>query len=188
MGMAATTDFYSGDMVRELNARERRHWPRYESVHGELLVSPAPRAWHQEVIGRLYVAMRLYLDRELVGHVWSSPADISWGLPDTLVQPDVFVTSLDQARTLEWGQIRHLMLAAEVLSPGSARADRFTKRRLYQEQRTPLYWVIDADARVAELWTPETRFPRLEHELLTWHPADASTPFTLELEALFRPL
>ena len=90
--------------------------------------------------------------------------------------------------TMEWRQVRHLLLAAEVSSPSSVRADRFTKRWLYQEQRTPLYWAIDAHGRVAELWTPETRFPRLERELITWHPAGASTPFTLELETLFRPL
>ena len=38
------------------------------------------------------------------------------------------------------------MLAVEVLSPSSVRADRFTKRRLYQAQQVPLYWVVDADA------------------------------------------
>ncbi|HEY9426765.1 MAG TPA: hypothetical protein VIR34_06390 [Gemmatimonadaceae bacterium] len=62
MGMAATIDFYSGDMVRELNAREPRHWPRYETVHGELLVSPGPRPWHQLVVGRLLAELYQYLD------------------------------------------------------------------------------------------------------------------------------
>lgn len=188
MGMAATIDFYSGDMVRELNARERRHWPRYESVHGELLVSPAPRMWHQVVVDNLYGALHAYLQREPIGRAFTSPADISWGLDDVCVQPDVFVVPAAEMSTMEWRQVRHLLLAAEVSSPSSVRADRFTKRWLYQEQRTPLYWAIDAHGRVAELWTPETRFPRLERELITWHPAGASTPFTLELETLFRPL
>ncbi|HET7551158.1 MAG TPA: Uma2 family endonuclease [Gemmatimonadaceae bacterium] len=186
--MAATIDFYSGDMVRELNAREPRHWPRYETVHGELLVSPGPRPWHQMVVGRLLVALHQYLDREQVGLVLSSPSDISWGLPDVLVQPDVFVMAVDEARTLDWRQIRHLLLAIEVLSPSSVRADRFTKRRLYQEQATPLYWIVDADARSVEVWTCDAVFPRVERELPTWHPADASAPFTLSLEERFRPI
>jgi Uma2 family endonuclease len=188
MGMAATIDFYSGDMVRALNAREPRHWPRYETVHGELLVSPGPRPWHQVVVGRLLAELYQYLDREQVGLALSSPSDISWGLQDVLVQPDVFVVPLHEARALDWRQIGHLLLAAEVLSPSSVRADRFTKRRLYQERATPLYWMIDADARSVEVWTHDAVFPLVERESLTWHPAGASAPFALSLEELFRPL
>src|SRR6266487_2390651 len=106
---------------------------RYEVVLGELLVSPTPRLWHQELIGRLYAPLRVYLTSELLGLVLTSPADISWGV-DVLVQPDVFVVPLEEARLQEWSQIRHLLLAVEIVSPSSARADRFTKRRLYQEQ------------------------------------------------------
>lgn len=188
MGMAATIDFYSGDMVRELNAGEPRHWPRYETVHGELLVSTAPRMWHQEIVGRLLVAIRAYVDREQVGHAMASPSDISWGLPDILVQPDVFVIPLGEARTLDWNRVRQLLLAVEVLSPSSIRADRFTKRRLYQEKATPLYWMIDADTRSVEVWTDDAAFPRVERELLAWHPTGASAPFTLSIEELFRPI
>lgn len=188
MGMAPAIDFYSGDMVRELNAREPRHWPRFETVHGELLVSPGPRPWHQVVVGRLLVALHQYLDWEQVGLVLSSPSDISWGLPDVLVQPDVFVIPLGEARTLDWHRVRQLLLAIEVLSPSSVRADRFTKRHLYQERATPLCWMIDADARSVEVWTDDAVFPRVERELLAWHPAGASAPFTLSLEELFRPI
>jgi len=188
MAMPALLDYYTADMVRALNEAEPRHWPRYETVHGELLVSPAARPWHQDVAFRLAVALRLYLDREPVGHVRMAPADISWGLPDVLVQPDVFVVPLDEARTLDWRKIRHLLLAVEVLSPSSVRADRFTKRRLYQEQDVGLYWVIDGDARTVEVWTSTDTTPRMEREVLTWHPDGASQPFTFPLDELFRPI
>ncbi len=81
MGMVAPV-YYTADMVRALPDDGNR----YEVVYGELLVSPAPRLWHQEVAQRLLVALRVYLEREPVGHVLASPADISWG-PDVLVQP-----------------------------------------------------------------------------------------------------
>ena len=74
---------------------------------------------------RLLIGLSAYLAREPVGHILTSPADISFG-PDTLVQPDIFVIPLDQARTLEWSKIQRLLLVAEVLSPSSVRADRFT--------------------------------------------------------------
>jgi Uma2 family endonuclease len=54
----------------------------------------------------------------------------------------------------------------------TADADRFVKRRLYQEQRIPAYWVIDVNRRLVEVWTPDATFPVVERERLTWrHPA-----------------
>ena len=38
----------------------------------------------------------------------------------------------------------------EVLSPGSSRHDRITKRRAFQANGTPEYWIIDGDAFVFE--------------------------------------
>jgi len=81
-----------------------------------------------------------------------------------------------------------LRLVVEVLSPSSLRADRFTKRRLYQERSIPLYWLIDGDRHVVEVWTPEDRFPVVERDRLAWNPVGARRPFTLALADLFRPL
>ena len=182
MGMAAPT-YFTADMVRALPDDGQR----YEVVHGELLVTPAPRLWHQEIVSRLAFALRTYLAREPQGHALASPADISFA-PDTLVQPDVFVVPLEEARTLQWTGIRHLLLVAEVLSPSSARADRFTKRRWYQEAGVPHYWLVDADAQAVEMWTPEARFPTIERERVTWEPEGARQPFVLDLGELFRPI
>ena len=182
MGMVAPV-YYTADMVRALPDDGNR----YEVVYGELLVSPAPRLWHQEVAQRLLVALRVYLEREPVGHVLASPADISWG-PDVLVQPDLFVAPLAQVRTLDWTRVQDLLLVIEVLSPSSVRGDRFAKRRLYQEQGVPLYWIVDGDERLVEVWTPHAHFPAVERERVIWHPADAKRPFTLELPELFRPI
>ena len=186
MGMQNTEPlYYSADMVRDL-IDEDRPSPRYETVHGELLVTPAPRYMHQEVVGRVYLALSAYLARyPAAGHALLSPADISFGLPDVLVQPDVFVLARDEAREQRWTAITRLLLAVEVLSPSNARQDRFQKRRLYQEQGVPLYWIVDVDARSVEAWTPELRFPRVEHEALRWQPDGAAEPFVLPLEELF---
>ncbi len=182
MGMAAPI-YHTADQVRALPEDGHRH----EVVHGELLVTPAPRALHQEVVRRLLVRLSLYLDAEPAGHVLPAPADISWG-PDTLVQPDVFVVRLEQARTLDWSRMKDLLLVVEVLSPSSARADRFTKRIEYQRQGIPQYWIVDPEQYQVEIWTPGDTAPRLERERLLWHPAQATQPFELELKALFRPI
>jgi Uma2 family endonuclease len=182
MGMVAPV-YYTADMVRSLPDDGNR----YEVVHGELLVTPAPRLWHQKLVGRLQAALDAYLQREVVGEVFTAPADISWGR-DVRVQPDVFVVPREEARPLDWAAIRTVLLAAEVLSPSSQRADRFTKRRLYQERSVPTYRVVDGDERLVEVWTPQTEFPAIERERLSWHPAGVGGRFTLELAELFRPI
>lgn len=182
MGMPAAT-FYTADMVQALPPDGNR----YETVHGELLVTPAPRGWHQVIIGKLYRRLSDYLDRCPVGYPLFSPADISWG-SDSLVQPDLFVVIPEQARTMDWSAMTDLLLVVEVLSPSSVRADRFTKRRLYQEAGVGMYWVVDPDAHEVEMWTPDAVFPTAESVALRWHPSGAAEPFVLPLEELFRPI
>ena len=182
MAMAAPV-YYSAEMVRALPEDGKR----YETVHGELLVTPSPRTPHQLVVKRLLYALETFLQEHRVGEVLPSPADISWG-PDILVQPDVFVVDITEARTLDWAKMQHLLLTIEVLSPSTTRYDRFTKRRLYQEVGVPMYWIVNADERLIEVWTPGATEPVVERTRVTWRPEGADAEFELELEDLFRPL
>ncbi len=182
-GMAAPA-YWTAGMVRALPDDGNR----YETVHGELLVTPAPRGGHQLLVTRIATALANYLDREPVGTVLVSPADISWGRGDVLVQPDVFVVPGRAGLALEWVDVRALLLAVEVLSPSSLRADRFTKRRLYQEQSVPTYWVLDAEAPQVEVWTPDSELPTVERDRFVWHPAGATQRLVVSLADLFRPV
>ena len=104
------------------------------------------------------------------------------------MQPDLFVVDLEEARTMDWAQMQHLLLVVEVLSPSTTRYDRFTKRRLYQEVRIPTYWIVDPDARSVEIWTPQDELPQVERERSVWHPPGAADPLAVNLKELFRPL
>jgi Uma2 family endonuclease len=182
MGMAAPI-CYTADMVRALPEDGNR----YETVHGELLVTPAPRLVHQYVIGQMLRPLGNYLAAYPVGHLLTSPADISWGI-DVLVQPDVFVAATDEVRTYDWARVKTLLLAIEVLSPSTRRYDRFTKRRAYQEFRVPCYWMVDIDSRAAEVWTPDATFPTIERERLLWHPAGAADALVIPLVDILPPV
>ena len=182
MGMAAPV-YYSAEMVRALPDDGKR----YETVHGELLVTPAPRASHQDIARRILVRLDRYLEKRPVGCLFYSPADISWD-DDILVQPDLFVVDRSEARSMDWSQMKNLLLTVEVLSPSTARYDRFTKRRLYQEVGIPFYWIVDPDQKAVEVWTPESQFPTVERETVKWQPEGAEEEFVLELEELFKPL
>jgi Uma2 family endonuclease len=174
--------YYTADMVRALPDDGNR----YEVVHGELLVTPAPRAVHQHVVIELVARLHAYLNRHPVGRVLASPADISWG-PDLLVQPDVFVVALDQARTFDWKRMRTLLLTIEVLSPSTHRYDRFTKRRAYQEANVSTYWIVDIDGRAVEVWTPQALSPTVERERVVWQPEGATEPLVIRLSEILPP-
>ena len=183
MGMPQLVEpvYWTADMVRALPEDGNR----YEVVYGELLVTPAPRTWHQTLVVRLTCLIEQYLQHNPAGSLLISPADISWGT-DVLVQPDLFVVPVEQARTERWEQMRDLLLVIEVLSPSTSRHDRFTKRRRYQEAGVPLYWIVDGDGRQVEVWTPTDAFPSVERERLTWRPRRAGRPLDVELAELFR--
>lgn len=179
---AATNRFYTKHEVLAFPEDGNR----YELVYGELLVTPSPRVRHQDVVLAIASSLRSFAKSHRVGHVMISPADITWGRPDdVLVQPDVFVIAPEDAGIREWDQFTHFSLFVEVVSPSSARYDRFTKRRLYQEMGVPLYWMIDPANRRAEIWTPEATAPVYETERLVWQPAGVSEAWTMGLEELF---
>ena len=142
MGMPAALDrYYTRDEVLAFPDDGKR----YELVYGELLVSPSPVPRHQRIALCLAAELLTYLRRHPVGEVLMSPADISWGRPDVTAQPDVFVVAKEDAGVCSWEQMRRFLLFVEVLSPSTSRHDRFTKRRLYQDEGVPLYWIIDAE-------------------------------------------
>lgn len=159
---------------------------RYELVDGELLVTPAPGTVHQVVHSRLFLALATHLERYPAVSVLSSPADISWDR-EKLVQPDLFVVP---ARELSatWSTVRTLLLAIEIVSPSSARGDRLVKRRLYQRLDVAVYWVVDPDAALVEVWHPDDDRPEIESEVLRWRVAPDADEFALPLARLFENL
>jgi Uma2 family endonuclease len=172
--------------ARELNAKNAAHWPRYEVVDGELLVTPAPRPIHQYAVGELAFRLERYVRQHRIGHTLTAPADIELE-EDSTVAPDVFVIPRSAGpRPSRWSEITTLLLAAEVLSPSTARADRVKKRRYFTRNRVPHYWIIDCDARVVEVWRPGARRPLVRDVELTWTPAGAPEAFALDLPAYFR--
>ena len=179
MGMAAphTPTHWTVDMVQALPDDGRR----YEVIDGELFVTPSPSYDHQEAVLALAVRLRGYLAAHRAGHAVIAPRDVQFGR-DTAVQPDVFVVPLIGGRRPETSEeAGRPLLAVEVLSPNSARADRGRKRALYQRQGIPEYWIVDLDARVIERWRPGDERPEILSERISWQPEGAGEPLTIEL-------
>ena len=179
--MPLSSRAWTADAVRALPDDGQR----YELVHGELLVTPAPRLLHQMIVSQLADALAVACGPSSGYMRLTSPADISWG-SDSLVQPDIFVVPRLETVSLDWARVRTLVLVAEVLSPSTARHDREQKRRLYQEHGVGAIWLVDADRRQVEVWTPAARFPTIETERLIWQPDVSAEPLvTIALSELF---
>jgi Uma2 family endonuclease len=158
--------------------------PRYEVVRGELLVTPSPGGLHQFAVFGLAKALSAYCELTGVGETLISPSDVDLE-GDGLVQPDVYVVSRAEGlRLRREGPATALLLAAEVLSPGSEHGDRGPKRELYHAT-VPAYWLVDVRHRQVEQWIAGRDGSTVEHERLVWHPAGADRPFVLSLREYF---
>ena len=176
---------WTAKAVRELMEKEPLHWPRYELVDGELLVSPSPRMEHHRALWWLVRVLDEYVQREQLGLIGMAPADLELE-PETIVQPDAFVIPLEEeVRARVWTDVHCLSLVIEVLSPSTAADDRGPKREHYQRNRVPEYWIVDLDSRLIERWRPNDERPEILREQLVWHPAGAQSPFEIALKDLW---
>jgi Uma2 family endonuclease len=158
---------------------------RYEVIDGELYVSPAPTWRHQAASRQLFLLLDAYVVEHGIGDALYAPADIAFD-DENMVEPDIFVVPrIDGRRALAWEDVRRLLLAVEILSPGTARADRQAKRRLYQRQGVPEYRIVDLDARVIERWQPEDERPEILAQRMEWRPEAAHPPLVIDLERYF---
>ena len=158
---------------------------RYEVLDGELFVTPAPSADHQDALRALYDRLARYVREHGVGHIFFSPADIEFS-PRRLVQPDLFVAPLvDGKRPRKWREIRGLILAVEGLSPSTARADRQVKSKIYMDEDVGEYWIVDLDGRVFERWRKGEGRPEILSESLGWQPRADVPPLSVDLMAYF---
>lgn len=102
------------------------------------------------------------------------------------MQPDLFVFPIGlEVKVRDWRDITGLLLAVEVLSPSAARYDRQVKRRRYQREGIPEYWIVDPDARLFERWRPGDERPEILADGFAWLPPGADEPMQLDLPEMF---
>jgi Uma2 family endonuclease len=158
---------------------------RYEFADGELLVTPVPGGYHQRIILALYDILRPYVQTHGLGEIRLGPSPV-YLAEKTIFQPDLYIVpSVDGRRPRADVRVTRSLLVVEVLSPGSQRHDRVTKRGHYQRAGVPEYWIVDLDAEMFERWRPEDVRPEVLDVSLSWHPKSPLEPLVIDVRALF---
>lgn len=187
MGMpAADARRWTYEEVLALIDEQEDRSIRYEYADGELLVTPSPGGYHQRIILDLFRVIDAYVRTWALGEVRLGPSPVAL-VERTIFQPDLYVVpSVYGKRPRADIPVRQSLLVVEVLSPGSQRHDRLTKRRYYQRGGVPEYWIVDQDSQVVERWPPGDDRPEVLDASLDWHPVVASERLTIDLPPLFR--
>ena len=158
---------------------------RYEVIDGELFVTPAPSWKHQRAAAELFQLVAAYLEREPYADVLIAPADVSFSRTRS-VQPDLFVVPLvNGRRPNRFEDVGRLLLAVEILSPSTARADRVSKRVLFRDEGVSEYWVVDLDARTIERSTPADARVDVIVDRLEWTVDGASSSLAVDVPQYF---
>ena len=158
---------------------------RYEVLDGELFVSPAPSFNHQRVLQALFRLLDHWVRMHELGEVFIAPAEVEFSAR-RLLQPDLFVIpATPGSRPRVFRDIGKLLLAVEIQSPNTARADRITKRDIFQDERVPEYWIVDPHGRVIERWTPDDLRPQILSTSVRWQPTLRVLPVEIDLTRFF---
>src|SRR5260221_9129763 len=104
---------------------------RYQVLEGELIVSPAPRLLHQDIVLQLALLLSGHVKARNLGKVYVAPVDVILG-PTTVVQPDILFVRGEHMEIVTDQNIQGPPdLCVEVLSPGTESIDRERKKTLY---------------------------------------------------------
>lgn len=164
---------------------------RHELIDGVHYVTPSPSLSHQELVGRLHLAIGNFLaTRRHLGRLFVSPLDVVMSDHD-VVEPDLLFVAGDQLSILTDANVQGPpALAIEVLSPGTRRRDQGIKRRLFDEKGVREYWMVDPKGRRVSICrrADDGTFPLVDTSTLAWDGA-LETPllpgWSLPLRDLF---
>jgi Uma2 family endonuclease len=130
-----------------------------ELLHGEMIVTPAPKDPHQDLVLSIAVFLKgLAKQSQGAGLVKVAPLDVHLD-EYNVVQPDVFWMSGPESCCKlgadgYWHGAPDLVI--EVLSPGTTQRDKIDKFRLYQKHGVREYWIADPVGRYVEVWLLES--------------------------------
>ena len=172
--------------TREWTIEEMERLPddgnKYEVVHGELFVTPAPTPVHEIVAARLSNVLTPYVARHGLGLVFHPRAVVRF--QGSEVEPDLMVRQLPDSPDASWQNAPTPSLVVEIVSATTRRRDHVHKRELYAEVGIPEYWIADASERTVRV-VRAGRDDLVATELIEWAPGPGIEPLVVRLGDIF---
>lgn len=115
--------------------------PRVELVDGVIHVVPSPTIGHQDIS---YLLRRWLAEHAPADLRAAQAVGVALG-PNSTREPDVLLYRAEAEVTPDRSFLlpHEVVLAVEIVSPGTRRADRFTKPAEYAAEGIPCYWRIE---------------------------------------------
>jgi Uma2 family endonuclease len=156
---------------------------KYELVHGQLFVTPAPTQEHEIVAARLSRVLSRYVEEHGLGIVFHPRAVVRF--EGSEVEPDLMVRSAEI--TARWEDAPTPMLIVEIVSPTTRRRDYGDKRDFYREVGVADYWIVEARIRSVRVVCPDTDEISTSKTLM-WKPKPDIPGLTIDLDEIFAGL
>ena len=134
--------------VRIADLPEDSTWPKHEIIDGTLIVTPYAGLPHQAAVGRLHLALAGAAPDGVVVYPGANVRRVADG-GESLLIPDVVVARADTTDPTYLAP-EDVLVAVEVVSPGSRTMDLVTKRATYAAWGIPAYLVLDLAAPAGE--------------------------------------
>ena len=99
---------------------------------GELIMSPAPSFYHQEIVFRFWRGLHDWVVPRGLGKVAGAPIDMVLS-PHLVMQPDMVFVARERVHIIQRVIHGPVDLAVEIISPGGRSRDRIEKRDLYEQ-------------------------------------------------------
>jgi Uma2 family endonuclease len=146
-----------------------------ELLDGELILTPSPTYWHNDLVHEMRHDLR---PQVAAGLVVATDLDVILG-DDRAMRPDVLLVRGDAVLGNAKPQSEDVLLVVEIVSPGSTYNDRRTKRDVYAAAGLD-YWRIENEQRQLVLYRhwPDGREP----ERATGRYTETIGPVTLTLD------
>ncbi len=123
-----------------------------ELVKGELIMAPPPSIDHQRISSVLYRLLYNFVADNKLGEVLYAPLAVQLG-DDHYREPDIiFVRQENRDRIKELYIDGPPDWVAEVISPGTRKADEVDKLKEYAQAGIPEYWLVDPDHRTIRVY------------------------------------
>lgn len=125
---------------------------RHEIIDGDHYVTPSPSTKHQRILGNLHLAFGTFLKQRKIGEVFVAPYDVVLSDLD-VVEPDLLFVSSDRSSIITEKNIQGAPdLVVEILSEGTRKTDEVIKRKLYERNSIPEYWIVDPALEIVKVY------------------------------------